>query len=160
MKRIFLVASFLILSVCSFAQKSYLQVISEYTPSFASNYEKTDIFLIGDIPSGMNAKYNNAKIDEILTQLIEKGYTLDFVTGFSNTRTALIGNDKIVGSIFYVFSKPTGTPSAVRSVDIDNDEEITEMARYNLQGVPVKESDKGVQIIVYSNYTTKIIVNK
>jgi hypothetical protein len=32
------------------------------------------------------------------------------------------------------------------------------VARYNLQGIPVKANEKGVQIIVYSNYTTKTIV--
>ena len=39
-----------------------------------------------------------------------------------------------------------------------DDEEITEVARYNLQGIPVSESERGVQIIVYSNYTTKTII--
>jgi hypothetical protein len=32
------------------------------------------------------------------------------------------------------------------------------VARYNLQGIPVKETEKGVQIIVFSNFTTKTVV--
>ena len=42
--------------------------------------------------------------------------------------------------------------------ELNEDEEVTEVARYNLQGLPVKEHDKGVQIIVYSNYTTKTVI--
>ena len=37
-------------------------------------------------------------------------------------------------------------------------QKLTEIARYNLQGIQVNENEKGVQIIVYSNYTTKTVV--
>mgnify|MGYP003307038838 CR=1 FL=1 len=40
----------------------------------------------------------------------------------------------------------------------DDADDIREIARYNLQGIPVTPSDKGIQIIVYSNYTTKTVV--
>ena len=157
MKKVILSALFFIVCVCSFAQKSYLHVFSEYSTGFSVSYGTTSIHLIGDKPSDMEDKYSSANINEILEKLTGKGYTLDFVTNLSLTEKALIGNDVIVGSIVYILSKPSEEASAVRSVTIDNDEEVTEVARYNLQGLPVKRSDKGVQIIVYSNYTTKIV---
>ena len=160
MKKFILTALFFIVSVCSFAQKSYLHVISEYNPCLASNYDKTDIFLYGDIPSDMNNKYSSAKISEIFDMLTENGYTLDFVTSLSGTRIGIVTNDRIIGSIVYIFSKSSGGASNVRSVTIDNDEEATEIARYNLQGMPVNANEKGVQIIVYSNYTAKTIIVK
>lgn len=160
MKRIFLVASFLIVSVCSFAQKSYLHVFSKYDPLLTLNYDTSDIYLIGDKPSDMKDKYTYGHIEEIIEKLIGNGYTLEYVTNVSTTDPGVLSKAKVIGSLVYIFSKPSETPSAVRSVDIDNDGEVTEVARYNLEGIPVKESDKGIQIIVYSNYTTKIIFNK
>jgi hypothetical protein len=37
---------------------------------------------------------------------------------------------------------------------------VYEVARYNLQGMPVKETEKGIQIVVFSNYTTKTIIKE
>ena len=48
-------------------------------------------------------------------------------------------------------------PEAVPHVTAD-DQEAVEVVRYNLQGLPVSEDEKGVQIIVYSNFTTKTII--
>ena len=156
MKRIFLVASFLIVSVCSFAQKSYLQVFAEQKPFLVLDYKDYwDISLVGDKPSDMNDKYTRANISEIFDQLTGKGYTLEFVTSLSGAT-----HSGVVGTIVYIFSKPSEGASAVRSVTIDNDEEVTEVARYNLQGRPVNANEKGVQIIVYSNYTAKTIIVK
>ena len=43
-------------------------------------------------------------------------------------------------------------------VTIEEDGDPHEVARYNLQGLPVKKHQKGVQIVVFSNYTTKTII--
>ncbi len=50
-------------------------------------------------------------------------------------------------------------PSAVQKVK-DDDAEVHEVARYNLQGMPVKETEKGIQIVVFSNFTTKTIIKE
>ena len=153
MKKVIFTALFFIVSVCSFAQKSYLQVFSEQKPFLVLDYKDYwDISLVGDKPSDMKDKYSRANISEILDQLIEKGYTLEFVTSLSGAT-----HSGVIGTIVYILSKPMEGASGVRQVTIDKDEEVTEVARYNLQGLPVKKSDKGVQIIVYSNYTTKIV---
>lgn len=40
---------------------------------------------------------------------------------------------------------------------INEKSEVYKIARYNLQGKPIDATERGIQIIVYSNYTTKII---
>mgnify|MGYP007101893808 CR=1 FL=1 len=57
----------------------------------------------------------------------------------------------------FLLSKTADTSNAIQMTTMD-DEEVTEIARYNLQGIPVRKSEKGLQIIVFSNYTTKTVV--
>ena len=50
------------------------------------------------------------------------------------------------------------TPSAVKSIERDGSNgDVEEVARYNLSGRPCTPADKGVQIIVYSDFTTRTI---
>ena len=48
-------------------------------------------------------------------------------------------------------------PVAVRSIEADNSN-ATEVARYNLAGRPCSPNDKGIQIIVYSDFTTQTVI--
>ena len=52
------------------------------------------------------------------------------------------------------------SPSAVRGIEVDGTHtgEAEEVARYNLSGHPCNPNDKGVQIIVYTDYTTRTII--
>ena len=52
------------------------------------------------------------------------------------------------------------SPSAVRGIEVDGTHtgEAEEVARYNLSGHPCSPNDKGVQIIVYSDFTTRTII--
>ena len=52
------------------------------------------------------------------------------------------------------------SPSAVRGIEADGTltGEAEEVARYNLSGHPCNPNDKGVQIIVYTDYTTRTII--
>ena len=56
-----------------------------------------------------------------------------------------------------VLSRIALYPGAIERVTAD-DQEAVEVARYNLQGVPVDKDEKGIQIVVYSNYTTKTVI--
>ena len=56
-----------------------------------------------------------------------------------------------------VLSRVALYPEAIEHIAVD-DQEAVEVARYNLQGVPVDKNEKGIQIVVYSNYTTKTII--
>lgn len=74
---------------------------------------------------------------------------------------SFIGEDAFAGctslqGIYY----GENTPSAVRSVDGDNDIDADEVARYDLSGRPCGPNDKGIQIIVYSDFTTKTIIEQ
>ena len=74
---------------------------------------------------------------------------------------SFIGEDAFAGctslqGIYYGES----TPSAVRGIEVkgsDNDAE--EVARYNLSGRLCSPSEKGVQIIVYSDFTTRTVIS-
>ena len=54
-----------------------------------------------------------------------------------------------------------GNATAVRGIDASSSptsDDAYEVARYSLSGRPCKPTDKGVQIIVYSDYTTQTII--
>ena len=74
---------------------------------------------------------------------------------------SFIGEDAFAGctslqGIYYGES----TPSAVRTVERNHsDGDVDEVARYNLSGRPCRPNEKGVQIIVYSDFTTKTIIS-
>ena len=70
-----------------------------------------------------------------------------------------IGEDAFAGctslqGIYYGGS----TPSAAIGIEADNDSDAEEVARYDLSGRPCLVSDKGVQIIVYSDFTARTVI--
>ena len=51
-----------------------------------------------------------------------------------------------------------GSPTAIENIDaIENEGEAEVVARYNLSGQPCSPNDKGVQIVVRSDYSAKTI---
>ena len=136
MKRILSVLLFVGLSAHMFAQKSYVCV--------SGNFNSGPISLYGDIPSSMQKTYYS-DMGKVLNELSINGYQVEFMS---------IGD----GSPKIICSKPSKSTTRIDKVTVDSDEEAVEVARYNLQGIPVSESERGVQIIVYSNYTTKTII--
>lgn len=75
---------------------------------------------------------------------------------------SFIGEDAFTGCISLQGIYYEGNDvSAVRSTNPNSrgmDGEVEEVARYNLSGYPCKPYDKGVQIVVYSDFTTKTII--
>jgi hypothetical protein len=142
MKKILLIIGLIMVCLNTTAQKKYL--VLYHTSSYGGRWT-----LCGEIPDGMQENYsvggNKEKIvANILNELSERGYEVEFMPDNSN----------------YLLSKKTdssGSLNAIQRVQT-NDEELIEIARYNLQGVPVNENEKGIQIIVYSNYTTKTLI--
>ena len=74
---------------------------------------------------------------------------------------SFIGEDAFAGcsslqGIYY----GEGTPSGIRGIEADgrSNDDAEEVARYNLSGRPCSPNEKGIQIIVYSNFTTKTII--
>ena len=51
------------------------------------------------------------------------------------------------------------TPSTGRSIETIQDNDAVEVARYNLSGRPCSPNEKGLQIVVYSDFTTKTVIS-
>ena len=141
MKKLFLLCCLFMACSCTFAQKKYLMLTLYYSNRWT---------LCGDIPNGMKETYETSTsvrafkdAVKILDELAERGYEVEFMP---DRKT-------------YLLSKAgSSSPSAIRMAELNEYEDVNEIARYNLQGIPVNANEKGVQIIVYSNYTTKTVV--
>ena len=74
---------------------------------------------------------------------------------------SFIGEDAFAGctslqGIYY----EEATPSAVRAAEATPSGDAKEVARYDFSGRPCSPNEKGVQIIVYSDYTTKTVISE
>ena len=105
------------------------------------------IYVRGELPPGIDHSYdtNKTNVSAILNMLASNGYEVE----------KMCSSEKHEFS--FLLSKTADTSNAIQMTTMD-DEEVTEIARYNLQGIPVRKSEKGLQIIVFSNYTTKTVV--
>ena len=72
---------------------------------------------------------------------------------------SFIGEDAFAGctSLQGIYYDEVGN-AAVRNVTFSDNDKAEEVARYNLSGRPCPPTEKGVQIIVYSDYTTRTVI--
>lgn len=160
MKRIILLACAALAIATSFAQKSYVTIYVDLDiPS--NNWVLAR--LGGDVPEGMRSCYNKSydRLNEgqIINMLAAEGFQVESITGIGDGVGTNQSNN--VHTALILMSKPVGNndDSAIRPIANDsNTGEAHEVARYNLQGIPVAKDEKGVQIVVYSNYTTKTVI--
>ncbi|MBO4871590.1 MAG: hypothetical protein J5565_06385 [Muribaculaceae bacterium] len=143
---------FLMLGITAFAQKNYVTVTADNMAS----YSHQTIYLTGDVPSDIRTYYyyfneydecgGKPTIGSVLNLLSKNGFTVDQMCPFGDNH------------VTYLLSKAS-TPKmdSVEVIPCD-DGDVTEVARYNIQGFPVNEEEKGIQIVVYSNYTTKTVI--
>ena len=71
-----------------------------------------------------------------------------------------IGDDAFAGctSLQGIYYAESG-PSTVRTTDAEHpSSDVVEVARYDLSGHPCRPTDKGIQIIVFSDFTTKTLI--
>ena len=61
------------------------------------------------------------------------------------------------GRVINVAEAKITDPTGIGGINADG-EGAEEVARYNLSGRPCSPNEKGVQIIVYSNFTTKTVI--
>lgn len=151
MKKVLLLLLLLSTGLAVSAQKSYVTVV------FYTDYGQA--YLSGDIPEGVNSAYHmNGGVEswmgKVLNMLAEKDFTVEQM----NTVAYNTGSTTMPRQFVFLLSRMSATPTVGTRIKADNTEEVSEVARYNLQGLPVTESEKGIQIIVYSNYTTKTII--
>ena len=151
MRKILFVLLSLFLSVfalSTYAQKTYVSIYANLNDA-SSRWVSARVS--GDKPAGVSdyyaATYDRLTEGDIINMLAEEGFVVERITGVGETHAMIL------------MSKSSGNSDAgvVTYVNTD-DAEVTEIARYNLQGIQVNENEKGVQIIVYSNYTTKTVV--
>ena len=127
------------------AQKSYVNVVADHI--YSSIYQ--EIYLTGDVPAGIKTHYDSygseaMTVGKVLNLLAKEGFVVD--------KMSYSAEGEVI-----VLSRVALYPDAIERVTAD-DGEAVEVARYNLQGVPVDKNEKGIQIIVYSNYTTKTVI--
>lgn len=153
MKKFLSILLLLGITSTAIAQKSYITVVY--------NQEAASAQLSGDLPEGTESFYycsisNGTRYNsmgDILNYLAQYGYEVEHMVTQPLTTANKFG-------IIYLLSRPSSSPTQTRiqKVTTSSDEEIKEVDRYNLQGLPVKKDAKGIQIIVYSNYTTKTVI--
>ena len=148
-KVLFLLAAVL-LPVCSMAQKTYVNVVAT---DVNKNYHT--MYLSGDIPSGLksfyDAFYDESRLGDIINRLASHGFVVEQMSCSQNEST--------IREIVLLSKNASPTPTKVQENSITEQEgEAVEVARYNLQGIPVNAHEKGVQIVVYSNYTTRTVI--
>ena len=151
MKKLLLSLLLLGMGLAVSAQKSYVTAVF-YTSSNQG-------YLSGDVPEGVSSAHHmegtvDTWMGKVLNLLAEKGFVVEQM----NTVAYSSGSTTQPKQFVFLLSKAASTPTAGARIIADNCEEVTEVARYNLQGMSVSEGEKGIQIIVYSNYTTKTVI--
>ncbi len=155
MKKIFLFLLLLVAGASSYAQKSYINLYATQLSNQTNQY----CYLTGDIPEGMSS-YIADKVGNILNLLAQEGYEVEFMSSSATS----INASSFITTVNYLLSKKTSSTNpdnpdiVTHQRDLADDTEAYEVARFNLQGLPVNKDEKGVQIVVYSNYTTKTII--
>ena len=147
MKKLFIsLAMMLAIVGTAWGQKSYVNVVADHI--YSSIYQ--EIYLTGDVPVGIKTHYDSygseaMTVGKVLNLLANEGFTIEQMSCSAEGEVIIL-------------SRPT-TPESdqVERITAD-DQDVHEVARYNLQGLPVDKDEKGIQIVVYSNYTTKTVI--
>lgn len=128
---------------------------------YAVGYEGTKDWILVRYPAGSRATVYNVHPNcrRIARGAFEGAAYLREI--YLPETVSFIGEDAFAGctslqGIYYNES----SSSAVRGIEADGalTDEAEEVARYNLSGHPCNPNDKGVQIIVYTDYTTRTII--
>ena len=109
------------------------------------------VMMLATIGTALGQKsYVNVVADHIYSSVYQEIYlTGDVPAGIKTHYDGYGSNAMTVGGILNLLAK--------EGFAID-DQDVREVARYNLQGLPVDKDEKGVQIIVFSNFTTRTII--
>ena len=148
MKRLLIGLMLLLVAGSAAAQKSYVNVVADHI--YSSIYQ--EIYVTGDVPDGIKNHYDGygssaMTVGVLLNLLAKEGYVVEHMSCSAEGEVILLSRVALY--------PPEG--DAIEHIAVD-DQDVHEVARYNLQGMPVDEHEKGIQIVVYSNYTTKTVI--
>lgn len=154
MKRLFFLSCLLVCSLTGLAEKQYVNIIA------TGKQAREGISLSGAIPAGMQDFYtsyygNIVTVGDIINQLAEHGFVVEHM---SSDCYAPSGGEPMFREIVIMSRAASPEQGAIEMVTADNDPTATEVARYNLQGQPVDKRERGVQIVVYSDFTARTVV--
>ncbi len=132
----------------AWGQKSYVNVVADHI--YSSIYQ--EIYLTGDVPAGIKTHYDSygseaMTMGKVLNLLAAEGFVVDQMSCSAECEVVLMSRIQVY---------PPDS-DAIPRIEAD-DQDVHEVARYNLQGLPVSENEKGIQIVVYSNYTTRTVI--
>ena len=127
---------------------------------YAVGYEGTKDWILVRYPAGSrNTTYNvHPNCRRIARGAFEGAAYLREI--YLPETVSFIGEDAFAGctSLQGIYFGES-SPSAVRGIEGSSNDTSEEVARYNLSGRPCSPSDKGVQIIVYSDFTTRTVIS-
>ena len=131
----------------AWGQKTYINVVADHI--YSSVYQ--EIYVTGDLPVGIKSHYDGygssaMTVGVLINLLAKEGFVVEQMSCSAEGEVILLSRVALYPD-----------PDSVEHVSID-DQDVHEVARYNLQGLPVDEHEKGIQIVVYSNYTTKTVI--
>lgn len=144
MKKLVLILSLLLVGIGASAQKRFIFIYSAYING------NGHLSLYGELPNGIKSNYSgedNENIALVLNKLYDLGYEIEHTITGSSSYSLVLSN-----------ADGSGSSNSVKTVRADDNEDVREVARYNLQGMPVSKKTKGIQIVVYSNYTTQTVI--
>ena len=150
MKKYLILLFLIAIGTSVYARKSYVNVYANDLGDETCQY----MTITGDLPIGFKVYYgfsDKVTIGQLLNMLSQEGYEVEFMSSVGTGATGTRVN--------YLLSKNISSNEDDAITIVHNDDgEAYEVARYNLQGMQVNENTKGIQIIVYSNYTTKTVI--
>lgn len=154
MKRIFLSLCLILLCGAAFSQRSYLFIRTNASGAIVSGDRSDDI---QDYYMGTDFGYKMISpsfwIGDLLNLMAEKGFVVEKMNSLFDSE------DNIYFTYLLSRDRQDAEPAtSVQSLRKAGDGTVKEVARYNLQGIPVGKDEKGLQVIVYSNYTTKTVI--
>ena len=154
MKRLVFLSCLLVCSLACVVQKQYVNIIA------SGKQAREGISLSGAIPAGMQDFYtsyygNIVTLGDIINQLADRGFVVEHM---SSDCYGPSGGEASFREIVIMSRADSPEQGAIEMVSGDTDPTATEVARYNLQGQPVDKRERGVHIVVYSDYTARTVI--
>ena len=153
LSKLFVVMIMIMTAMAAMAQKQYVNIIA------TGQAAREGISLSGAIPAGMQDYYtsyygNIVTLGDVINELAQNGFVVERMSSDCASTSNGMNYREIVIMSRYATAPEEG---AIPTVSV-TDPNATEIAHYNLQGLPIDANEKGVHIVVYSDYTARTVV--